>query len=548
MDALQRTVLDVPVSIPGPVEDPFDPRAVAVDAHIVTPSGRTLLQPCFFGQPHERRVEGGRERWVPTAAAGFALRVALDEPGRHAVEIHYARDGGGAHTAQSFAIDVAPSRAPGPVRVTAEAPRRLVREDGAPVVPVGMNLCWWISPDPTVQMERVLARMAGAGMSWARLWLTHFGEGLTIEWDAAHPSGQYAGLGRYSLAAAAKLDSLFSEAGRRGIDVQLVLWQHSQLASPSHSAWAENPYAASRGGPCASSADFFSHPEAVRLSDQRLRYLVARYGAFPSLFAWEVFNEMDLVLDAPLDVVARWCADRVRTIRSLDAHRHLVTTSQAFPPSLVPPVAAHDDAYDLVQLHAYADDLVDALAREGAALAGAAAGKPTLAAEVGLGAGGEADRAHPDGTYLHDATWAAFASGFAGGAMPWWWDSAIDAHDWYGRQSGAARFARAVAIAELGTPRADLRVQGAPHFARALGRVGAQGALAWVWLGPTKPADGAVLVVPGLPDREWLVEQWDTATGQPARGERVRTTGNLLFPLRTSARDVAVTVRVPPHT
>ncbi len=538
--ARRRELLEVPLRVPDPVEHPFDPRLLAVEARILGPSGRTLVQPAFWAQPHSRRTgrAGERERWEPQGPAGFFLRVALPDVGRHAVEV-VRTDPSGSSVVQTLEIDVAPSDAPGFVRVLGDAPQHLVREDGSSVTPIGMNLCWWLGPDPSVQMDRVLGRMAAAGMTWTRLWLTHFGEGFTPEWDAAHPSGDFAGLGRYSQVALARLDRFFETASRLGIDVQLVLWQHSQLASPSHSAWPDNPYNAARGGPCRTSPDFFTDPEAVRLSEQRLRMLVARYGAHSSLFAWEIWNEMDLVMDAPLDVVAAWCADRARTIRALDAHGHLVTTSQAFPPSLIPPVASVDPTYDLGQCHVYAEDLVDAIAREAAALV--RLGKPALASEVGLGPAGDLDRAHPDGRYLHDATWAALASGLAGGAMAWWWDSAIDARDWYGLQAGAARFVRSVAVHQLGASSTVLRVEGAPG-ARVLGRVGPGGAMAWIRAGSVPP-DGATLVVEGLPDGDYQVEQWDTATGRPSRAETARIAGNLRFALGSFDHDAAVTVR-----
>jgi hypothetical protein len=539
VQARRRELLEVALTVPGPVGDPFDPRVVAVDVRVHCPSGRTWTQPAFWGQPHERRRDGARERWVPTAPAGFFARLSPAEVGRHEVEI-VLTDPSGARVVQTFPMEVAPSAAAGFVRLAGEAPRHLAREDGSAVTPIGMNLCWWIGPDPSFQMDRVLARMAAAGMTWTRLWLTHFGEGLTPEWDAAHASGDFAGLGRYSLVALSRLDHFFGTAARLGIDVQLVLWQHAQLASPSHSAWADNPYNAARGGPCRSSADFFTDPEAVRLSGQRLRTLVARFGAFTSLFAWEIWNEMDLVMDAPLAVVAGWCADRARSIRTLDAHGHLVTTSQAFPPSLVPPIASVDAAYDLGQCHVYAEDLVDAVAREAAALV--RLGKPALASEVGLGPAGELDRAHPDGRYLHDATWAALASGLAGGAMAWWWDSAIDARDWYGWQSGAARFVRAVAVHELGAPSAAVRVEGDPG-ARVLGRAGPSGAMAWIRAGATVPPGGAALVVEGLPEGTYRVEQWDTTSGQPVRAVTEQVAGNLRFALGSFDHDTAVTVR-----
>ena len=46
-------------------------------------------------------------------------------------------------------------------------------------------------------------------------------------------------------------------------------------------------------------AAFFTDPEAKALFKQRLRYLVARYGAYRNLLAWELFNEVQFVGSAP---------------------------------------------------------------------------------------------------------------------------------------------------------------------------------------------------------------------------------------------------------
>ncbi|MBI2892120.1 MAG: cellulase family glycosylhydrolase [Deltaproteobacteria bacterium] len=531
-----RGFFEIPVPLDADHANPFDPDEIAVDAHLKLPSGGVVVAPCFFTQPHEMSLDAsGRERWNASGPPGWVLRIAPWESGIHSIEL-WARDARGERVVGLLELDVARPQAPGIVRVRPD--RDLERADGTPFVPIGMNLAWWISHDPTVQIERVLGRMAASGMSWARLWLTHFGDGLTIEWGAEHPSGNFQGLGTYSLAAAARLDRLFDAAARLGMAVQLVLWQHSQLECLSHSAWADNPYRAANGGPCASSRDFFTSPEAIRLSDRRLRYLAARYGAYESLFGWEVFNEMDLVVDAGVDLVAPWCAERARAIRSVDVHRHPVTTSLSWPASLVPATAFTSADYDLAQCHVYAHDIVEALGRE--AVAHAAHGKPTIVGEMGLGLQGAEDVLDTAGWHLHDATWAALMLGFCGGAMSWWWDCYVDAQGHYDRQLGASRFCAGEWLSEYGVSRTDLVAEGL----FVLGRTGPRAAMAWLRAPEDREVAAAMLVIPGLADGPRAVEQLDTLSGERVARWELQGSGPLEVRLVPFRRDTAVKVRV----
>ena len=63
-----------------------------------------------------------------------------------------------------------------------------------------------------------------------------------------------------------------------------------------HARWEDNPYNAANGGPVAADdpAAFFTDPTARDLFKKRLRYLVARYGAYRDILAWELFNEISV--------------------------------------------------------------------------------------------------------------------------------------------------------------------------------------------------------------------------------------------------------------
>jgi endo-1,4-beta-mannosidase len=86
--------------------------------------------------------------------------------------------------------------------------------------------------------------------------------------------------------------------------------------------WVSNPYNAKNGGPCARPADFWTNPEARRLYQKRLRYLIARWGYSPNLFAWEFWNE---VPETP--ATAAWVAEMAAYLKRHDPNRHLVSTT-----------------------------------------------------------------------------------------------------------------------------------------------------------------------------------------------------------------------------
>jgi hypothetical protein len=92
--------------------------------------------------------------------------------------------------------------------------------------------------------------------------------------------------------------------------------------------WPRHPYNATNGGPCQLQNEFFTNAEARKLYEKRLRYIVARWSAFPNLLAWEFFNEIDneYAYLKHADVVA-WHRDLGRFLRGIDPCRHLISSS-----------------------------------------------------------------------------------------------------------------------------------------------------------------------------------------------------------------------------
>ena len=175
-----------------------------------------------------------------------------------------------------------------------DRPQRAFRE-GAPTS----------SMDGTVLWEEYYQRLESSGENWSRFWMTDF-DRTALEWEtglwgAAPDNFDYQGLGKYSLKAAWRVDQKLAAAQEHGVYVQLVLNDHGQFSNHVNARWNgsfspngayANPYNTAAGGPVADPNDYFGNATCREMTKQKLRYIVARYGAYRSVMAWELFNEV----------------------------------------------------------------------------------------------------------------------------------------------------------------------------------------------------------------------------------------------------------------
>jgi len=143
--------------------------------------------------------------------------------------------------------------------------------------------------------------------------------------DHAIHAGILGAAGEVDLKAADTLERVLDLARDHGLLVQLVLAYHGEFLE----GWSESPYAASNGGPCSVNAEFFTHYRARRAFRNFCRYVAARFAAHEALFAWELFNEADLVPVLTPGDVLHWHRSMARSLRSHDPSRRPITTSVA---------------------------------------------------------------------------------------------------------------------------------------------------------------------------------------------------------------------------
>ena len=415
-------LIEVTVSLDRTYADPYDPDVVAVTATLENGLDELFFEGFWF-QDYDVANVDGLEHLVEAGEPLFLVRLRAPSPGHWRLWVRATDADGEDALDVPIDVDVAePSEPPrGFVHRVAGTPR-LAWDDGTPYVPFGANVCWAAT---LADFAHYFDRLAENGLTWTRVWMTHF-DGTALEWSSGDDGG-YQGLGRFNPKAAWRVDRILRLAEQRGIALQLVVQQHSQFECANWSSWDTNPWSAANGGPIVTSGEFFTNPEVVAGFDRKVHYLVARYAHSPALLAWELFNEIELISGAKKADLEAWMHARARLLKTLDPYRHPVTTSYSAPCWTGCSQPWDDDAFDLAQVHSYLPDYWMSLSR--AADQMRTYGKPAIAGEVGIDFLGEKNLLDPEGIELVNMTLVTAMSGFAGGAMSWWWDNWLEPND-----------------------------------------------------------------------------------------------------------------------
>ncbi len=161
--------------------NPFDPQQADVRIEVRTPSNRTLTVPAHYCEPFEIR---GRASGADMGDCFFALgrpgwraRYAPTELGPQAV-VAVARVGSRELRSRPVTIRCVPSAAQGYLRVSGKDRRFLETDDGKPFFVVGQNVAF---VKDTFQTREYLAKLAGNGVNYVRVWTCCEDWGLCLE-------------------------------------------------------------------------------------------------------------------------------------------------------------------------------------------------------------------------------------------------------------------------------------------------------------------------------------------------------------------------------
>jgi len=546
--------VEVRVQLDRSYADPFDPEVISVTAVLENGLDEHFFTGFWF-QDFEIQSSDGVERLVEVGEPGFLIRLrALDE-GTWRLWVRASDDDG--EDALDIPLElvvVGSPTAPGFLRRLPESPRGLQWSSGERYVPFGANVCW---ANDLADFTRYFDALAENGLTWTRVWMTHF-DATALEWSSGD-DGAYQGLGRFNLKAAWRVDRILQLAEERGIALQLVLQQHSQFETSNWSSWDGNPWNQVNGGPLATSGQFFTDPDVIAGFDRKLVYVAARYAASSGLLAWELFNEVELIDGAKKADFEAWSRERAERLKVADPYRHPVTTSYSSACWAGCTQPWSDGAYDLAQVHSYLPDYWLSLRKAAAHML--TVGKPVIVGELGIDFLGEKNKADAAGTHLLNTTLLAALLGFEGGSMSWWWDNWLEPNGLWSVLGNAAKALRAVRIEQWAHPvearvtaNVPLEVVAAGGFGGAGGLAGT-GLVVWLhdptseWDGPTAAEAFAEIVVDCLDLPAFASDFCDPPTAtfvDPRTGLVVAADPSGYLGLPRFRRDLLVTFDCPP--
>ncbi len=438
--------------------NPFDTYIVDIMVTVTKPDGNSVEVPAFFYQEYDETAGGdfinGRDpcwkmRFAPSQLGTFAINqiTIIDLNGTNVID-------------PEITFTCIESDEKGIIRLDPRSPYYMRYENNEPYLPIGHNV-GWLDQDGSDQWEDTFTSMGSVGENWVRTWMTHFYQGTVLEWRSNKQ--YYGGVGNLSMPIAWRLDRIIESCKQNGIAMQLVLQHHGQFSTSTNANWDDNPYniihAATDGGFLEYAEDFFTDPEARRITKYKYRYIIARWGYSAAILTWELWNEVQYTdgWQNNQPSVVTWHDEMANYIKSIDPFNHLVTTSSDKPGfeniwSL--------DNIDVIQVHYYGSYTISFFDETFYRLD--SYNKPVLMGEFG-------DYNHSDPVegrlVLHNGIWSAFHVNSTGNL--WWWDILIEDYDCYGEFIALSVYTEGEDPAAYNLSRAEVNTPDLPLWASA---------------------------------------------------------------------------------
>ncbi len=439
------------------VSNPFDPSLARIGVSITRPDGKVIATEGFWYQEYKIQDVNGQKSAQKVGPAYWRIAFSSTAPGTYAIAIVPEVNG-----TKLAPINYSITTNYATTTKVSTSGKSFVR-GSEPFVPIAYNIAWANRFEEIDKYNQWFSKASKAGVNVARVWMAAWS--LGIEWSDT-------GLGDYTkrLDRAWILDQVFAIAAKYKIGVDLVLLNHGAFSTTTNPEWYSNPYSASNGGPLAGPGEFATNDVAWKFWERRLRYIIARYGAQPSLFTWEWWNEVNFTPITSTDLTS-WIKKSKSILDTWDSYKTLTTSSWSSSASM-----QNWDTLDYAVTHVYDPaDPIKSLTVQFDALRAAVPNKPILVGEMGSGSVTEDPFSDPTGLHLHNSQWAATFVGFAGPASYWWWDTYVDPLNLWGHTTGLAQLTSGLDLAAMKPE----RVSGIP-LTTALTLTGSQVTIGWI--------------------------------------------------------------------
>lgn len=419
----------------------FDPAQADLTAKVIFASGRTINVPLFWYQEFENFQNFNQYNTKKIGDPNWRLRFRALEAGKTKVEISGYLSGQKIEI-PSYELEFKYS-VNSPITINGIG----FYQGDQPFVPIAYNIAWADRYQELQRYEKWFKSASTGGVNVARVWMAAWS--LGIEWINT-------GLGDYTerMQNAWTLDQVFRLGAKYGINIQLVLINHGAFSESTNPEWFANPYNKLNGGPLESPSEFASNQIAIKFWQQRLRYIAARWAAYPNLFAWEWWNEVNFTPISQNDL-STWMVESRKHLEKFDPYKNLITTSWSTAGNV-----RDWSSVDFASVHIYdPNDPVKVLANVAESMRAYLPNKPTVLGEMGSGTLREDPFDDPFGLHLHNAQWAATFRGFNSPASYWWWDNYVEPLNLWNHTKGLAKLITGLDLVKMN----QLEINGLPN-------------------------------------------------------------------------------------
>lgn len=311
------------------------------------------------------------------------------------------------------------------VQTSEVCPHYFSLSDGSPYIPIGCNIAAMSDPE---DIRLYLDSLAANGCNFGRVWLNSALFEIQTEY------------GMVNEANADNIRLLLKEAEARDIKLKLCIESFRHIR-PGKNKWdTKASYHVSNGGPFESSEEYILSQKGREEYLRRLRLIKDIVGESPTVFGWELWNEMNAVDSDSVDV---WTREMLAEVHKMFPHNLVMQSLGSLDRN--PSFKIYEDVCnmednDVLQVHRYLDEgaelgvcmaPMDSLCSDAVnVLLGYGIDKPVMLAESGAVEPEHTgpSRLYPldkDGMILHDVIFTPFFCGSAGCGQSWHWDHYI---------------------------------------------------------------------------------------------------------------------------
>lgn len=465
------SLCEIDFDITHKYDNPYDPQVIDVYADFTAPDGRLLHVIGFYYEDYALTKKQNYEVSERKSTNGkWKIRFTPDMPGRWTFVIH-AIDKDGEQKTKVSHFDCQAKDAEGFIQIANS--KYLKREafinkrhQNLSYFPVGPNVAWYDAADNgkyqkpygIYDYQKYFEALSG-NANYVRIWLNRY-QYLSL-YGPEHAGTADGKTCMYfdntlNQKDAAELDFIVQNAREHGISLMMCIFNYRNFSHKNGvstgstdrparpSDWANNPYNTILG--LQSRYDFFTDPQAIRITKNMIRYIVARWGYATNVLCWELWNEVANMADGEEITpqrqhgIVEWHLQMADYIRSIDPYRHPISTSLGSGKN----ISILDDIFDdmdIVQDHNY-QNIQKAISKEQFSykLYQKAENarrdfpeKPYFMGEFAFGQGGTKPKYEdkdPWGVDMHNSLWSSAFSGSMGPASFWYWE-VIDNSNWY---------------------------------------------------------------------------------------------------------------------